>query len=86
MSELTFKNKKGEWVTYPNAEEQIEWLEHEIERLKDQQIKAENLPISDVVGQSELLVNFLWEQYKIHRIITKKAYMTMVANARKINQ
>ena len=39
-----------------------------------------------VVGQSELLVNFLWEQYKIHRIITKKAYMTMVANARKINQ
>ena len=39
-----------------------------------------------VVGQSELLVNFLWEQYKIHRIITKKAYMLMVANARKINQ
>lgn len=39
-----------------------------------------------VVGQSELLVNFLWGQYKIHRIITKKAYMTMVANARKINQ
>ena len=25
--ELTFKNKKGEWVTYPDAEEQIEWLE-----------------------------------------------------------
>lgn len=25
--ELTFKNKKGEWVTYPDAEEQIMWLE-----------------------------------------------------------
>lgn len=36
-----------------------------------------------VIGQTELLVNFLWEQYKVHRIITKKAYMAMVANLRK---
>ena len=48
--------------------------------------KSSNGIKRNVSGQSELLVNFLWEQYKVERIITKKAYMLMVANARKINQ
>lgn len=34
---------------------------------------------------SQLLVNFLWEQYKVHRIISKKAYIEMVENAKQIS-
>lgn len=32
--ELTFKDRNGEWVTYPEAEEQIMWLEERIELSK----------------------------------------------------
>lgn len=33
--------------------------------------------------ETERLVNFIWEQYEIHRIITKKVYNKMIENARK---
>lgn len=43
------------------------------------------LTIPDVSQQSGQLVNFLWEQYKVKRLITKKVYMQMVVNARKLS-
>jgi hypothetical protein len=70
-----------------NIEQEIQnILDRNFTRGDNAKALKELLVLYNVVGRSEQLVNFLWEQYKIHRIITKKAYMTMVANARKINQ
>jgi hypothetical protein len=44
--------------------------------------KVKNLDISLV---SNLFVNFIWEQYKVKKVITKKVYMQLVEAARKIN-
>ena len=47
---------------------------------------TEALNKHNVMGRSELLVNFLWEQYKINKTVTKKQYLMMVDEAKKINQ
>lgn len=65
--------------------EQINDMFRELKtKLDKAESKVKNLDIQRVSQQSEQLVNFLWEQYKINRLITKKAYMQMVVNARKL--
>ena len=44
MAGLTFKDKNGEWVTYPNPQEQIEWLESEVKRLESKSQESDSLP------------------------------------------
>ena len=52
MAGLTFKDKNGEWVTYPNPQEQIEWLESEVKRLESKSQESDSLPC--VSWRSEL--------------------------------
>ena len=77
--ELTFKNKEGEWVTYPNAQEQIEFLEAKVSKLEAQieSQESDSFPcVNDshftefccyLTGHDEKTVIQMYEDWKRYR-------------------
>ena len=58
-------------------------IREDVEELKAIYMAGE-ICMWDEIQQREQLINFLWEQYKVKKLITKKTYLEMTKHAKNI--